>query len=352
MGKLMYSEEQYTSLKNRLIGIYKRELPPEADKYIKVLERINSILLTEDRDIRPYDSAGLPGGMLYLKKDIPTIIVPDIHARMDFVINIMLGMDTDGEKRLQKIADNRLQVLCVGDGVHSEKRGASRWTMAYREFEGGYASHGNMDEEMSESFDTIEMIMEMKIAYPANFHFLKGNHENIRNEEGGGNYPFVKFSFEGPMTAYYVTKFYGEDFLEKYYRFEKNLPVFAVGKNFLVSHAEPWEFYEKDRLVEYRNDPDVIEGLTWTADDAAGDGSVKSMIDYYIEDEEDRAKGYYFGGHRPVNGNYNSRAGGRYIQIHNPNKFIIAQIGADDIDPDRDIIELENNIENIIKSES
>ena len=88
-GKIMYSLEQYNTVKDRLFKIYKRDNPPLADEYLKVLSNINSVLLSEDPQIRPYDSTGLPGGIVYLKKDIPTIIVPDIHARLDFFLNIM-----------------------------------------------------------------------------------------------------------------------------------------------------------------------------------------------------------------------------------------------------------------------
>ncbi|MBN2400918.1 MAG: metallophosphoesterase [Spirochaetes bacterium] len=345
----MYSQAQYNNLKTRLVEIYQREQPPKPDDYLKVLININSVLLHEDQQVRPYDSSGLPGGIIYLKKNIPTIIVPDIHARMDFFLNIIFGEDINDETNLQKIASDALQIICVGDGVHGEKRAAKRWAKAYKEFEGDYAVHDNMDEEIRESLGLMEMVMEVKSNYPANFHFIKGNHENIKNEDGGGNYPFVKFSYEGPMMAYYIKKFYGEDFLEQYYQFEKNLPLFAVGKNFLVSHAEPFSFYNKEDILEYRMNPEVIEGLTWTADDSANDGSVQEMLEYYIDSEEDREKSYYFGGHRPVKNLYNPRAEGRFIQIHNPDKFIIAKIGENNIDLDRDIFEIENRIDEIIK---
>ena len=58
---------------------------------------------------------------------------------------------------------------------------------------------------------------------------------------------------------------------------------------------------------------------------------------------------YYFGGHRPVRGLYNLRAGGRYVQIHNPGKFIIALIDVDrDINLDEDVIEIEKNSDKLM----
>ena len=183
----------------------------------------------------------------------------------------------------------------------------------------------------------MEMVMETKTHYPALFHFLKGNHENITNGEGEGNYPFGKFAYEGEMVTAYITKFYGEEFLQTSSRFEKSLPLLGVGQNFLVSHAEPRTYYPKDMIIDCYMNPEVIYDLTWTADDEAEKGSVQRMLDSYLgsarEDET-----YYFGGHRSIKSLYNLRAGGRYIQIHNPQKHIIALLSQDRA------IDIENNI--------
>ena len=372
-------------LRNRLIEIYNREGPPQSVDFLKIVESVNSVLESEDNSIRPHNASGLPGGIVLLNKTIPTIIVPDIHARMDFFLNIMLYED-EGVSNLEKLELDMLQILCVGDGVHAERRAAQRWADAFNEYKGEYSEHENMDEEMRKSFGVMEMIMEVKTAFPKNFHFLKGNHENISNEEGNGNYPFRKFSYEEVMVAYYVEKFYDEDFLKQYYLFEKNIPLFAIGKNFLVSHAEPLTFFARESIIEYRDHPDVTEGLTWTANDAAEDGSVAKMIDYYINnnpeidddhesdndvevdididvdfdfdvdvdsdnsnDNEGIENIFYFAGHRPVSNLYETRANGKFIQFHNPERFIIAVIKNDkEINIDEDIIEIENRIDDII----
>ncbi len=346
----MENQNNTVQLKERLTEIYSRNTPPEKNSYIEVLDKVNNAFRFEDQDIRPPDSTGQPGGLLYLKQDIPTIIVPDIHARMEFFISIMLFQES-GLTCLERMEQGELQIVCVGDGVHAEKRAARRWLAAYEEYQGKYKEHVHIDEEMKEGFGVMEMIMEAKSAFPSNFHFLKGNHENISNEEGGGNHPFMKFSDEGSMVAFYVQKFYGEEFMNKYYIFEKNMPVLAVGRNFLISHAEPEMLFNKEDIIDYRNHPEVVEGLTWTANDAALPSSVDQMIETYIA-EEQQGRSYQFGGHRPITGLYNERAGGKYIQIHNPDKFIIANIVTDrDIDLEQDIIEIENQIDKI-KAES
>jgi hypothetical protein len=304
---------------------------------------VNFVLINEDEELRPYDSSGLPGGIVELHRDIPTIIVPDLHARMDFFLSTMHFEFPEGDSVIALLSRGEVQVVCVGDGFHAEGRAAQRWQLAYNEFKGNYKKRKNMDGEMRESLGVMEMVMEVKTAFPQFFHFLKGNHENIANEQGGGNHPFRKYAYEGPMVTHYIRQFYGDEFFESYYEFEKNLPLFAIGRNFIISHAEPAIFFEREAIVEYRERPEVVEGLTWTANDEAENGSVGRMLEHYLDTDE-HVDAYYFGGHRPVRGTYHLRADGKYVQIHNPEEFIIALIQPEgEIDLERDILVIEKN---------
>jgi hypothetical protein len=343
-----HQSEETIELKKRLIEIYLRDSPPSAETYLEVLERAYATLASESSEIRPRSSTGMPGGVVQLNLNIPTIIVPDIHARIDFFLNILISQNSDGWSNLQRLAADMLQIVCVGDGFHAEARAAERWTRAFQEYGESYKRHRAMDEEMRESLGVMEMVQEVKSAFPLNFHFLKGNHENILNEHGDGNYAFRKFSYEGEMVLYYMEKFYGEEFLHSYARFEKNLPLLAIGRNFLVSHAEPMSLYEREDIIEYRDRPEVVYGLTWTANDEAEEGSVRRMLSHYLG-EEHVEEYYYFGGHRPIRGLYHLRAEGRYVQFHNPDRFVIALIQPEGpIDLERDIFELENNLSTFI----
>ena len=334
-------EREACDLEERLFDIFNRKTPPEVDPYLQTLERAVDTLINEDEEVRPRDLNGLPGGIVELRKDLPTVIVPDLHARMDFFLSIMCWSWADGSSILQKLHDDEVQVVCVGDGFHAEGRAAERWAEAYEEYRTNFRKHRRMDEEMAESLGVMEMVMEVKSAFPSVFHFLKGNHENVANEQGNGNFPFRKYAYEGPMVALYVEKFYGEEFFETYYDFEKNLPLFGIGGNFLVSHAEPADFFDRESILAYRERPDVVEGLTWTANDEAIDDSVARMVEYYL-DEEVRDGAYYFGGHRPVNERFAQRAEGRYVQIHNPDRFIVALLHpAQPIELERDVQEIE-----------
>jgi hypothetical protein len=298
------------------------------------------VLDDEGEQIRPRDREGRPGGLLYLIPEIPTIVVPDLHARMELILSVLAGRDEAGEPALDRLAAGRLQILCLGDGFHAEGRAAARWQAALEEFKGGYRKHAHMDEEMRESIGVMEMVMALKRRFPNHFHFLKGNHENVANEQGGGNYPFLKFANEGLMVRIYMEHFYGEEALGAYAELEKDFPLLAVGGNFLASHAEPAWFMSERDLIEYRRLPQVVYGLTWTDNDEAEPDSVQQMLEHYMGAEA-AATAYHFGGHRPVRRGYNLRSGGRYVQIHDPDRYVVAVLPAAEIELDRDIRELD-----------
>lgn len=323
------------TLRETLGEIYARKGLPTADGYQELTERAITVLEHESDSIRPHDQSGLPGGLLRLKGNLPTLILPDLHARTGFFLDVMDWRFAKTGTVLEGLESDSLQVLCLGDGFHSEKRGEFRWHDAFLEFSHGYTKHRSMDAEMRESFGVMEMVMECKRSFHDNFHFLKGNHENILNEEGHGNHPFRKFSYEGDMVKEWVLRFYGNGFLDTYALFERSLPLFAIGPRFLASHAEPSAVYGEDELIGTRTRPDVISGLTWTDNGGAPDGTVQSLLDRYLPGLENAV---YFGGHRAVTGQYRYRAGNKYLQIHNPEMQNTALVMPDrEFDPETDL---------------
>jgi len=304
-------------------------------EFIRLLRKTMEVFSLEPADMRPKADTGYPGGLIHLKRDIPTVIIPDIHGRTAFIPTVLRQTDEEGISVADRLVTGDIQILCLGDAFHGEARAARRWYEAYREFMAGYRIHAAMDMEMRENFSVMEMILYLKSSFPEHFHFLKGNHENIRNESERGNYAFGKFVNEGAMVRSYVASFVGEDFLSEYGEFEHSLPLLAVGNGFLASHAEPEDFYPEESVINYREHPDVVYGLTWTGNDEAKPGSVAKMISHYLKPS---SQGRYFGGHRPVDGLFALRAEGRYIQINNPSRFVIGWIPVSgDIEPEKTV---------------
>lgn len=314
--------------------IHLRNTIPEPDHFSNLVAHMVDVLQFEESTTRPRDSSGRPGGLINLRSDLPTLLVPDLHARRGLIVAI-LQHEIDGISVAALLQKKELQMVCLGDGLHSENDTTARWRQAYGEFAGNFSEHDIMDEEMCEGLGLMEMIFQLKIAFPQHFHFLKGNHENILNEEADGNIPFMKKALEGAMVRSYFSVFYGDRLLHIYAGMEKNLPLLARGGSFLVSHAEPKRVYSSGDVIEYRSHPDVIFGLTWTPDDVADEKNVEVMLESYLP-----GKGrWYFAGHRNISGRYRQKYNGRFIQIHNRTRYQVAYVPCDRLfEPSQDII--------------
>ncbi|HOV15086.1 MAG TPA: metallophosphoesterase, partial [Spirochaetota bacterium] len=298
--------------------------PPDISFFKIITNLANNILSNEDENIRPKDDNGKTGGLINLSSFDEVIIIPDLHARRNFLKDLLFWKNKE-KSVFELLESNEAALLCLGDGVHSEGTFASRWTKAFEEYAKDFREKTYMDMEIADSFNLMIAIMCLKIRYSNNFHFLKGNHENITNETGNGNFSFAKYANEGAMVLEYFEKFYDMEMLDIYSQFEKNLPLFVVGKNFLASHAEPQYFFEREKIINYRNDGDLIEALTWTENFSSQRGTVDKYLSYYLNNN-DTEHTYYFGGHRPITGKFNKINKDRYIQIHNPAKEIVAVI--------------------------
>ncbi len=323
-----------------------RNKPPSAQETAAMFEAVCRVLDAEEAHLRPPDSSGLPGGVVNLRPELPLVALPDIHGRLEFILAALSASYPDHgvqEPLLYALDSGRAQLLFVGDFVHAESRARERWMRAFEEFSGGFKKHAAMDQEMNESLGVLQAFALLKQAYPEIVHGLKGNHENISNEEGEGNHSFGKFVLEGAMVLEYMERFYSGAPFEAVYRLEKSLPLLAVGSSYLVSHAEPARFFERDEVIEYRSSPEVVEGLTWTDNDQAETGAVYAMLKHYLRySEPDEA--VYLGGHRPVEGLYAVRAEGRYVQFHHPARYVVALPPVNRLfDPKRDVLELQVN---------
>jgi hypothetical protein len=306
-----------------LAGFIRAASPPEAGSFRETVQGALDALRSEPPAVRPPDHAGRPGGLLQLDRGVPTVVVPDIHGRRELLLRVLGYRVGQGARTLALLARGRIQILCLGDGMHAEGRAARRWRSALGEFRDGWRRHDSMDEEMTESLGVMGIVMEAKRAFPGHFHFLKGNHENITNEEGGGNYPFRKFALEGLMVVSWMRQFYGEELLASLASFEKELPLLAVGNGFLASHAEPRSVFPRERVIEGRGDAEVVAGLTWTDNGESEPGTVEEMLRHYLGTEGR----FYFAGHRAVDGDA-PRPGGPFVQLHDPARMTMAWLEA------------------------
>ena len=291
---------------------------PEPGKIASVLEKVKQVYDNENPAIRPHDRDGHPGGLI-LMKDLPLIIVPDLHARVGYMKALAEWIPPGmGKPVIKLLEEGKIQVVCAGDGFHSEGVKKKRWLHAYEEYKCGFVKHKAMDSEMKDSLTLMLTVMNWKLHYPDNFHFLKGNHENIMNETSEDNRAFAKFAAEGEIVKQWAKRFLGNRVLSMYYDFEKFLPVMAVGKFCIITHAEPRKYYTKEEIINCYDRRKIIYDLTWTDNGESEEGTAEYYLEEYFSSPE---QARMYGGHRPVTGKYNLRAGGKFVQIHNPDRY-------------------------------
>ena len=283
------------SFLEKLNSFYNAKTLSEESEYIEFLNESIKTLENEKCDYRPLSDSKSCGGLLDFYSYTKTlIVVPDLHGRADFLLKLLkyivphkfISADFLQQNSaagnftvLDLLINDEIKIICVGDGVHSEIRGYERWKKAFAEFnKTGNILTPEMNEEMKENISTMQIVMELKNTFPENFHFLKGNHENVLNITDFQNYSFRKFAQEGDMCRMYLQEYYGDLVLHLISEWENLLPVCALFNNYAVSHAEPAKNYTKDEIINYKDpESDVIIGFTWTPNDVVEDQTVVSI---------------------------------------------------------------------------
>jgi hypothetical protein len=320
-----------------------RSIPPPQPELEAAIAAARTALSLEAPALRPRDSRGLPGGLLNLPK-LPTAILPDLHARPEFLVAALAWKPPRSSAPLAELLERgEACLVCLGDLFHSEGGGAAAtWRAASLEYLSGWKKSGTMDAEMGRALAVALLVLRSKAAFPKLFHCLKGNHDNVANEEGRGDHPFYKYAIEGEMASSWFLERYGQGLLSAYREFELDLPLVARGEHFVASHAEPAFALSEADIVEYRLRPDVVEALIWTPNDGAEVGSVEAGLDALLGSRAEGA--LWFGGHRPIEPGlrYQLRARGRYVQFHAPeHRRLVWLDPGRNPEPERDILSIE-----------
>lgn len=205
------------------------------------------------------------GGIVDLPKGVPTLVLSDIHGRRDF-ITTALEREIDGTSVFDLLQQGKVNLVCLGDGMHSEDRGVERWQQAQNaHFQGNLASSPAMGEEMLENLGTMKMVMDLKSEFPKNFHFIRGNHDDSR----GGFYKFCRTA-EPAVVAAWIKEHFGEEFLQKNNQFQQTYAqAFQEGhvskwidenlhENFLDQYGDE-QMPRAEKYAHAANDPRIVQ---------------------------------------------------------------------------------------------
>ncbi|MGN0740877.1 MAG: hypothetical protein ACI4LX_11970 [Treponema sp.] len=315
------------------------------DRLLSFCSEAVSVLKNEVTDYRSAIAGtdDIPGGLLDFtgRNDCDVIVVPDLHARKELIYRLLScsAFEETPQTVFDLLCGQKLKIIFLGDILHSEGLCKERWQKAFLEYDSGNAVSDAMNEEMADGLSVLMQVMLLKSSFPESVHCLKGNHENIKNENANGNHSFYKFVLEGSMVFDFMFEKYGIETIEKISEFEYLLPLACFFDNFIVSHAEPLECYSREKIINSALYPDVIEGLTWTRNGQVKIMSALEMINENCAKNDMEKK--YITGHRPVREKYALRQDGVLVQIHNPYRMQFAFIkNKTAFNPEKDIIEL------------
>jgi hypothetical protein len=273
-------------------------------------------------------------GIVDLPKGVPTLVIPDMHAQRDYLLRA-LQHEVDGQKVFDLLKQGKMNLLLLGDGMHSEERGADRWLMAERDYLDGRKDSAAMRDEVLESFGTMKMVMDLKTELGDHLVYLRGNHDDIE----GGFRKYCDTVGESKLMSSWVGDHYGPDFVKSWAAFEDAMPLVARGTGFVASHAAPAAKMRRKDIEKRQEQARTI--LTWSDNTQWRDESSQKAIFYgNLEAVGGQPTDRWLIGHRKVTGrNYRSQFDQQLIQINPTSQegFVVAMIGADGaFDPERD----------------
>ena len=120
---------------------------PDYQYLFDILIEVTSVLDEEKTSYRQLASDGETlGSLIEFNDNLPIIVLPDLHARYDFLQNFLshklykkanVPGITKATSVYQALKNGLINVVCVGDAIHSENNTAIRWEKAHEEFMNG-----------------------------------------------------------------------------------------------------------------------------------------------------------------------------------------------------------------------
>lgn len=228
--KLNIAERRITNLRElyRIFGGPIELLPPE--QALSDLNKVNDIL--EREPSRPKDCRGKPGGVVSLPKKMIPIIIGDLHAQVDNLLTLLTQ-----NQFLEAMSEGRATMVILGDAVHSEMDGCM--------------------EEMETSLLIMDLILRLKLWFPQQVFYVRGNHDSFSEEIGKDGVP------QGLLWAKALRDIRGEDYKRAMDRFYELLPFVVLSKNYAACHAAPPKGkVGMDMLVNIHKYPGLIREVT------------------------------------------------------------------------------------------
>ena len=193
---------------------------------LELINKVNALL--ENEPYRAADSNGRPGSVLRLQDDIPAIILGDLHAKPD---NLLTVLSQNGY--LDSLENKQAYLIIIGDAVHPE---------------------GNEPlEKMYSSMLIMDLIFQLKLRFPEQVFYLRGNHDSFSEEISKGGIP------QGLLWEKKLVRARGEVYRDAMQTFYERIPHLAYCKHFITCHAAaPTSSVSEEQLINLGQDPKLL----------------------------------------------------------------------------------------------
>ncbi|MGB3212255.1 MAG: metallophosphoesterase [Desulforhopalus sp.] len=211
--------------------IYGQKITPfHTDEALQTIRKVNALLLQEP--FRPNNSSGNPGGLIELSSKATPVIVGDLHAQVDNLLKIL-----SENCLLDCLAMKSANLIILGDAVHSE----------------------NIDE--MDKFETsmliMDLIFQLKLRFPENFFYLRGNHDSFDPEISKNSV------LQGTLFQETLLKHRGPEYVKEMQMYYDRLPYIICSETFIACHAGPPRFkVTRDDLIDIVDNKKLVKELT------------------------------------------------------------------------------------------
>ncbi len=201
-----------------------------SDAALDAIRQVNALL--EREPMRPHDKHDDPGGVVRLSDRLTPIIIGDLHAQVENLLTLL-----SQNEFLEALSDGTAAMVFLGDAVHKEVDGEM--------------------EEMDSSLLMMDLIFRLKLWFPQQVYYVRGNHDCFHEDMGKDGVP------QGLLWGRMVRKTRGDEYKREMDRFYDLLPYVALSGDFVACHAAPPKSkVDMDLLVNIRQYPGLIEEVT------------------------------------------------------------------------------------------
>ncbi len=201
----------------------------ERGEALSLIRQVNQLLLEDD--FRPRDDRGLPGGLVELPDDVIPIVLADLHAQVDNLLTVL-----SQNAFLDALEEGTAALVILGDAVHCEVDGQLR--------------------EMQGSILIMDLIFRLKVRFPKQVFYLRGNHDSFSEDIAKDGIP------QGLLWAKALSEQRGTAYLKAMTEFYQRLPYVIVANQFIACHAAaPKEKLSREEVVQIHRNPGLIPQL-------------------------------------------------------------------------------------------